>query len=83
MIPTLNLLPNALPPDPADAKLAHIKSHPAEHRHDFLELVRCCTLHGVIDGRLLEAHQQYAGLGRNGGVACDVVDGPCSCGAWH
>lgn len=19
----------------------------------------------------------------NGGVACDVADGPCACGAWH
>ena len=21
--------------------------------------------------------------GKNGGVACDVTSGPCSCGAWH
>lgn len=22
-------------------------------------------------------------LGYNGGIACDVTEGPCACGAWH
>lgn len=23
------------------------------------------------------------GINTNGGVVCDMIDGPCACGAWH
>ena len=35
----------------------------------------------AIDSRkLMELEGRY---GTNGGVGCDVREGPCSCGAWH
>lgn len=66
-----------------DKKLAELKEHPERHRHDFEALQRCCTVDGALDLGLLEAHSAAAPLGRNGGRACDVTSGPCSCGAWH
>lgn len=67
-----------------DEKLADIKAHPERHRHSFESLQRCCTTaEGAIDLSLMEAHETHAPLGRNGGRACDVSSGPCSCGAWH
>ncbi|MFL5659834.1 MAG: hypothetical protein ACJ8BW_00615 [Ktedonobacteraceae bacterium] len=42
-------------------------------QRDFLDLPAGDTL--AIEGKR---------VGRsNGGVACDVTRGPCSCGAWH
>jgi hypothetical protein len=65
--------------------LDHIKAHPDEHRHSYAELLVCCsqTENGkvVLYNTLLEAHKGL--LGANGGVLCDVVEGACSCGAWH
>ena len=66
-----------------DEKLKDVPELPERHRHDFGSLQRCCIVDGVLDLRLLEAHQTYASLGTNGGRRCDVVKGPCACGAWH
>ncbi len=66
-----------------DRKLKDIQEHPENHRHGFGELQACCIVGGAIDLSLMEAHSKYADLGTNGGVRCDVVDGPCACGAWH
>lgn len=63
--------------------VAYIKSNPKNHQHDFLELQRCCVIDGVLDTRIMDAHEKYASLGTNGGRRCDVKRGPCSCGAWH
>ena len=60
-----------------------IKNHPERHRHDFSALHACCMVNGVLDMKLFAAHEEYASLGTNGGVRCDVTSGPCSCGAWH
>jgi len=66
-----------------EERVKDIKEHPENHRHDFAGLQRCCMFNGAIDTLLLEAHEEYASLGMNGGVRCDVASGPCSCGAWH
>ncbi|MDO8494925.1 MAG: hypothetical protein Q7S32_00155 [bacterium] len=63
--------------------LKDIEEHPERHRHDFNELTACCIIEGAFVMYLMEAHSKGAPLGRNGGVACDVVSGPCACGAWH
>lgn len=61
-------------------RLKHIQEHPEEHKHSFEDLTACCMVGNAFDPLLMEAHPE---LGRNGGQKCDVVDGPCSCGAWH
>lgn len=66
-----------------EEKVQEIKEHPERHRHNFDDLHRCCFHDGAVDLGLMEAHQKYASLGTNGGVRCDVVSGPCACGAWH
>jgi hypothetical protein len=63
--------------------LKDIKEHPENHRHNFNGLQTCCIIDGALDMLLIEAHQEFAGLGTNGGQTCDVISGPCSCGAWH
>ncbi len=65
--------------------LQDIKDHPENHRHKNLdELQNCCTdNNGVVHIHLIDAHSRFAPQGINGGVACDVSEGPCSCGAWH
>jgi hypothetical protein len=63
--------------------LRDIKNHPERHRHEFGALQSCCFVEGALDLKLMEAHREYAPLGRNGGERCDVRSGPCSCGAWH
>ena len=35
----------------------------------------------VIDLKKLE--EREGDYGYNGGIGCDMLDGPCSCGAWH
>ncbi len=60
--------------------LADIRKNPDAHKHEFGALQQCCTVNGVLDLELMEAHPA---LGRNGGQKCDVTSGPCSCGAWH
>lgn len=66
-----------------EEKLRDIKEHPERHRHDYEGLNACCFHNGALDLGLIDAHSQYARLGTNGGRACDVTSGPCSCGAWH
>jgi hypothetical protein len=36
---------------------------------------------GAIDLRKLQSLEGR--FGYNGGKGCDVLEGPCSCGAWH
>ncbi len=43
-------------------------------------LTRCTTTKGAVD---LSAIANMPTVGYNGGVKCDVTEGPCSCGAWH
>ena len=59
-----------------------IRENPEKHRHTFEELTQCCFVGGALDLALMEAHSQVD-LGTNGGVRCDVTEGPCACGAWH
>jgi hypothetical protein len=67
-----------------EERLQEIKEHPEKHRHhDLHALTACCISNGAIDTMLFEAHERYAPVGKNGGRNCDVISGPCSCGAWH
>lgn len=61
----------------------HITKHPERHLHDFEKLIECCMVDGVIDTKLMQAHSDYVDFGSNGGRKCDVLSGPCACGAWH
>lgn len=63
--------------------LRDMGEHPERHRHEYVDLLECCTVDGAVDGRLMEAHEELAPVGMNGGRQCDVTHGPCSCGAWH
>jgi len=36
-----------------------------------------------VDLSIMEAHRKHVDLGTNGGVRCDVTEGPCACGGWH
>lgn len=60
-----------------------IRNHPENHLHDFNELHKCCMVGGALDLSLLDAHGEHLNLGTNGGTKCDVLEGPCACGAWH
>lgn len=67
-------------------KLTEIREHPERHRHqDLSELQACCiTVHegtACIDLELMDAHKGTVPQRNPGG--CDVIEGPCSCGAWH
>lgn len=66
-----------------EAKLKDIQENPDRHRHEYSGLERCCFVDGALDLGLMEAHEKNASFGYNGGRACDVSRGPCSCGAWH
>lgn len=66
-----------------ESVLEDIKNNPKKHRHDLGGLSRCCTIDGIIYPHLMDAHAEYVDLGTNGGRRCDVVRGPCNCGAWH
>ena len=64
--------------------LQEIKEHPERHMHVSLsELHSCCFISGATDPALINAHSQYIDMGSNGGRRCDVVRGPCACGAYH
>lgn len=64
----------------AQETIEDIKAHPETHAYSFEDLTRCCTIDGVFDTRVMEAHSDYVDLGSNGGVQCDTT---CACGAWH
>ncbi len=72
-----------------ERRLRDIKENPENHVHtDLNDLHRCCMVatgdgKQALDMSLLQAHSDYGAVGYNGGTACDVLDGPCSCGAWH
>ena len=70
--------------------LDDIVTHPGEHHHSNLNALSACCLVAhkpggevAIDLRLIDAHSALVPLGTNGGRNCDVLTGPCSCGAWH
>ncbi len=47
----------------------------------FDEIMNYSVVDGAIDLRKMrELEGRY---GHNGGMGCDVLKGPCSCGAWH
>ncbi|MDE2001394.1 MAG: hypothetical protein KGI60_02385 [Patescibacteria group bacterium] len=61
-----------------------IKEFPEKHVHkDADELYRCCMVKRAIDQTLVQAHGDFVDMGSNAGTRCDVVSGPCACGAWH
>ncbi|KKM88898.1 hypothetical protein LCGC14_1254050 [marine sediment metagenome] len=66
-----------------EEKLKDIKDNPERHRHSFQGLQACSMHNGALDTQLVDAHETYASVGMNGGRRCDVVTGPCACGAWH
>lgn len=59
-----------------EERLKDIADHPERHRHTFNGLRQCCLVKGAVDLRLMEAH---TGPDRR----CDVISGPCACGASH
>ena len=63
--------------------LNDIREHHERHRHAFDGLTACCFIGGAVDIALMDAHERYASCGTNGGVRCDVTEGPCACGGWH
>lgn len=64
-------------------RLHDVENRPDKHHHNFRGLTDCCSIKGIMDLELVDAHSTYASLGINGGVRCDVTSGPCACGAWH
>lgn len=44
-------------------------------------IAHAMTPEGAID--TLKMQELEGRFGSNGGVGCDVLSGPCSCGAWH
>lgn len=64
-----------------EEKLQDIKDNHDKHQHTFAELQACCMVGGAMDLRVMEAHQGLVPQRNPGG--CDVMEGPCSCGAWH
>lgn len=67
----------------ADTVIEEIKKNPEKHIHEMNALLVCASFNGAINTAVLTAHSEYLDLGTNGGVKCDVILGPCSCGAWH
>jgi len=64
-----------------DEKLEDIKANPSKHQHSYEALIRCSTNpDGAIDTDVMDAHSATVPQ-RNRG--CDVLSGPCGCGAWH
>lgn len=63
-----------------ELRLQDIRERPENHLHDFNGLQACCTINDAIDLILTESHPA---LGYNAGKKCDVLIGPCSCGATH
>lgn len=67
-----------------EERIKDIKTHPERHKHFNLEeLTNCCMNGEAINLMLMDLHSQYVDMGTNGGVRCDVREGPCACGAWH
>jgi hypothetical protein len=65
-----------------ESRIENIQDNPETHRHLTMDgLIGCCMHNGAFEFALLEAHEGL--FGTNGGVSCDVPEGPCACGAWH
>lgn len=64
-----------------EEKEKDIKEHPENHRHTFEGLQSCCIVEDAVVLHLMDLHQGSVPQQNPGG--CDVIDGPCSCGAWH
>ena len=63
-------------------RLKDIREHPENHKHrDLNGLSACAMIDGAVSIAIMQAHEGLHGY--NGGVACDVASGPCSCGAFH
>lgn len=59
-----------------------ILANPTSHRHAYQDLVRCCTTaDGAVSLAHMDAHRAAVPARNPGG--CDVMEGPCACGAWH
>ena len=64
-----------------EEKLQDIRENSDRHRHvDMNELHACCFVDGALDMGLIEAHEGTVPQ-RNPGGRCDVLSGPCACGA--
>lgn len=66
-----------------DVVIEEIRKNPEKHVHEMNALLVCASFNGAINTAVLTAHSEYLNLGTNGGIRCDVILGPCSCGAWH
>ncbi len=55
--------------------------NPHKHVHTFAGLMYCCKINGKMHAGLLETHELHVKVGPTD--RCDVMSGPCSCGAWH
>lgn len=63
-------------------RLKDIKNNPEQHKHkDLNGLTACAMVDGAVSIAIMQAHEGL--FGYNGGEACDVANGPCSCGSWH
>ncbi len=63
------------------ARIEDIRLNPSKHLHDFDGLFLCSTIDNAVDSYLVDLHMEcFAAVGR---PRCDVVDGPCACGAYH
>ena len=63
-------------------RIVEIKARPDLHRHDYPGLIACCTLaDGAVSLELMDLHCGTVPTRNPGG--CDVLAGPCCCGAWH
>ncbi len=72
-----------------ESVLQEMLMYPERHIHvDMNDLTACCILvdangEAAVDLALLDAHSEHIDMGSNGGRRCDVVNGPCACGATH
>ena len=67
-----------------EQKEQDIINNPEKHRHTYDELNNCCiSPDGAIDLYIMDLHSKYCNIGTNGNSKCDVIEGPCSCRAWH
>jgi hypothetical protein len=61
-----------------------LRHHPERHVHRFREeLEKCCKVNGQFAPVLLELHYIYSKIHNANNDPCDVLEGPCTCGAWH
>jgi hypothetical protein len=66
-----------------DEKLKDMREHPGRHHHTYDDLMECCIVDGYVDLYLVESHGILCNTNVRGWGTCDVIKGPCRCGAWH